>query len=1204
MAVLAGYPGAAMAQTLTFSPNPVAFSISGPGASAGPIAVTVNSPALSSISITGITTSDGTSWLCTVVSSSNTLNVFVGTGGGCSNVSTTQLAPNGSYTAQVTVQGNAGQFTGTFGVTLQVGGAGGLAANPSSVSFTENIPGQPSPASQTISATLNGSPIAITGANFTPNAGVPSFINASFNGGTVTLTVNTTVTTPGIYQGTETLVTSAGSINIPVTLTFGSGGSGLTATPNVVNFNVQTGGTTASQNVAITLNGAAVPINSVAASSGATWLLPSFQSNVAGNVNVGVNAAGLSAGMYNGLVTVVTPQGQVSFQVNLTVSGIPTLIVNPAALSFAYQIGTNNPSPQTISVTSNGTQVGFSVSPTTTTGGGQWLVVNPTGPAGNTPSIITVNVNPVGLAAGFTYQGNIQINTFGASTNSVINIPVSLLVSTNPILVANPASLSFTAQVGGGVAAQNLQLSSSSTPLNYTVTSSVTSPTGSTWLQVPTQVGTTPGVINIPVNLQTVPAVPGTYTGTITASAPSAGNSPVTVPVTLTITPGATLQLNPASVSFAYQIGQAQPASQAVTVSSNSGQLNYTITTQTNSGQTWLNVSANSGTTPGNFTIGVNTSGLTPGTYDGSVNVTPGNNPAQRIPVRLVVSNTALLVASPGSLTFSIPAGSGASSFQNVAVTSTDGSPISFTVTPSTSTGSNWLLASTASGTTAANLTFSANPNGLAIGTYSGTVTITATTPNVANSPQTIPVTLNITPTATLAVSPASLSFFQSINGSAPASQTLTVSSTGAPITFTANVTLFQGLNWLTVSPTNATVTPTSPAALTVAANASGLSPGTYNGQIALTSPGAANAVVINVTFTVSNTPTITISPASLAPVTFQIGGINPPGQPIAVSIAGGGAVAFSATASTTTGGNWLSVSPTNGTTPANVTVSFNPAGLAAGAYQGTVIITVAGATNSPVSLPITLTVTPGAVTGPTVAAIQNAASSAPTSLAPGLNILIYGANMGPTTLVPYQVGPNGALLTVLAGTQVTFDGIPAAIIYTRDTLVSVMVPYEIAGRVSSAMVVSFNGVASTPLPLRVVDVSPAIYSSNSTGSGQGAILNENFSINSPANPEATGHFIQIYGTGEGQTTPAGVDGLITSTQRPLPVPNLPVTVNIGGLEVPSSDISYAGEAPLNVSGVIQVNAKIPAGVGPGAVPVVIRVGGVPSQGNLTVSVR
>jgi uncharacterized protein (TIGR03437 family) len=571
--------------------------------------------------------------------------------------------------------------------------------------------------------------------------------------------------------------------------------------------------------------------------------------------------------------------------------------------------------------------------------------------------------------------------------------------------------------------------------------------------------------------------------------------------------------------------------------------------------------------------------------------------------VRLVVSNTALLVVSPGNLTFSAAQGSTSSSFQNVAVTSTDGSAINFNIAAATSTGANWLLASTSSGTTASNVTFSTNPNGLAIGSYTGTITITATTPNVANSPVTIPVTFNISPTATLTVSSTSLSFAQAINGSAPASQTLTVSSTGAPVTFFANVTLFQGLNWLTVSPTSATASPSSAATLTVTANGSGLSPGSYNGQIALSSPGASNAVVVNVTLTVSNIPTITISPASLVPVFFQIGGANPATQTIAVSLAGGGAVAFNASATVSSGTNWLSVSPTAGTTPANVTVSINPAGLPAGSYQGTVTITVAGATNSPITLPIGLTVAPAPITGPTVAAIQNAASSAPTSLAPGLNILIYGANMGPATLVPYQVGPNGALLTSLVGTQVAFDGIPAPIIFTRDTLVSVMVPYEIAGRMSSAMVVSYNGAPSTPLQLRVVDTAPGIYSANSSGSGQGAILNENFSVNSPANPESAGHYIQIYGTGEGQTSPQGVNGLITSLQR-LPTPNLPVTVTIGGLDVPASDIAYAGEAPLNVSGVIQVNAKIPNGVGPGAVTVVIKVGGVPSQANLTVSVR
>jgi uncharacterized protein (TIGR03437 family) len=136
------------------------------------------------------------------------------------------------------------------------------------------------------------------------------------------------------------------------------------------------------------------------------------------------------------------------------------------------------------------------------------------------------------------------------------------------------------------------------------------------------------------------------------------------------------------------------------------------------------------------------------------------------------------------------------------------------------------------------------------------------------------------------------------------------------------------------------------------------------------------------------------------------------------------------------------------------------------------------------------------------------------------------------------------------------------------------------------------------------VDSAPGIYTLTQTGSGQGAILNQNGTVNSASNPEVVGNYIQIFGTGEGQTSPQGVDGLILPSRLPLPVPNLLVEVSIGGIPIAASDINYAGEAPGEISGVIQVNAKIPAGVGTGPVPVVIKVGGVASQANVTVSVR
>jgi len=67
---------------------------------------------------------------------------------------------------------------------------------------------------------------------------------------------------------------------------------------------------------------------------------------------------------------------------------------------------------------------------------------------------------------------------------------------------------------------------------------------------------------------------------------------------------------------------------------------------------------------------------------------------------------------------------------------------------------------------------------------------------------------------------------------------------------------------------------------------------------------------------------------------------------------------------------------------------------------------------------------------------------------------------------------------------------------------------------------------------------------------------------------------------------------------------NLDLAIARYNLPIADTDINYAGEAPSLISGVIQVNAKIPAGVGPGPVAVVIKVGGVSSQANVTVSVR
>ena len=84
-------------------------------------------------------------------------------------------------------------------------------------------------------------------------------------------------------------------------------------------------------------------------------------------------------------------------------------------------------------------------------------------------------------------------------------------------------------------------------------------------------------------------------------------------------------------------------------------------------------------------------------------------------------------------------------------------------------------------------------------------------------------------------------------------------------------------------------------------------------------------------------------------------GGANPSGQALNITNTGGGTLNWTATSSQP----WLSISPASGTAPSSPVVSANIAGLAAGTYNGNITISATGATNSPLVVPVTLTVNP-----------------------------------------------------------------------------------------------------------------------------------------------------------------------------------------------------------------------------------------------------
>ena len=218
---------------------------------------------------------------------------------------------------------------------------------------------------------------------------------------------------------------------------------------------------------------------------------------------------------------------------------------------------------------------------------------------------------------------------------------------------------------------------------------------------------------------------------------------------------------------------------------------------------------------------------------------------------------------------------------------------------------------------------------------------------------------------------------------------------------------------------------------------------------------------------------------------------------------------------------------------------------------------------------------------------VDNAASFISGAVAPGEIVTIFGKNIGPASLAGLQLDSSGKVATSVAGTSVLFDGVPAPVVYASAGQTSVVVPYGVAGKATTRVFVQYNGQISTGIQLNVTDSSPALLTANSSGLGTVVAVNQDGSLNSPAHPAPKGSVVVFYATGEGQLVGGGVDGAVTGAQPATPV--LPVSLRIGGKP---AQLLYAGEAPGLVSGVLQINATIPADAESGdAVSVYLAVG-------------
>jgi uncharacterized protein (TIGR03437 family) len=673
-------------------------------------------------------------------------------------------------------------------------------------------------------------------------------------------------------------------------------------------------------------------------------------------------------------------------------------------------------------------------------------------------------------------------------------------------------------------------------------------------------------------------------------------------------------------------VGGTPPAGQTITLSStdSSTVISYNVTFATNNGgNSWLFASppaASTASGQNTVTVLVNPGLLSAGQYTGTITITASGATVPNSPLTIpVIFNVTAgtITLNPTTLSFAQSTGGSAPAAQTVQVTS-NGSPLSFSAAASVSSGTvNWLSVasgsggSTATGTTPGSLSVSVDGSKLNPGTYTGTITVTAPNANAA----TIGVTLTVN-AGTLGTTPTDLPtnglvFTQTAGLAAPAAQTFGVTGTPGVLTFNVTTSTSTGAGWFSAAVTtlpaqSSTSTGNTPATVSVTVNGGSLTPGTYKGTVTITSPGAAGSP-INVPITLNVVPgvTLNITPASPYSFNYTIGLSTGNTLSQAVSLTSSGSTAFTATAATKDGANWLSVSPASGTattTATTVTVTANPQGLlTAGIYSGTVTITSANAVN-PVTITVNLTVV--AIPAPVITGVKNSASYSAAAVSPGELIAVFGTNVGPLTQA-YGAVSGGKLSSNVSGFQVLFDGTPAPIYYALATQTAVFVPYEVAGRATTVITVVNQGVVSNALTYNVTAAVPGIFTQNSQGSGPGSILNQDYTVNGPTNGESAGRIIQIFMTGEGQTAQGGVTGaVVPSNGTGLKTPVLPVTGTIGGVAVTGSAVVYAGSAPGDVEGIMQVDLVIPAGLTPGPQPIVINVGSNSTQTGVTVQVK
>jgi len=818
--------------------------------------------------------------------------------------------------------------------------------------------------------------------------------------------------------------------------------------------------------------------------------------------------------------------------------------------------------------------------------------------SGGSPSYtFTGSTLPPGLS--LTAGGTL----FGTPTvANIYNIAITVTdqaqasVTTNLSLTVTPALKFVTtsplpSSVATAVYTQAIVATGGTVPYNFVVTDAP--PLGLTL--------TSDGILN------GVPSSIGTFTFTVLVTDHLSFTLTGQFKVTFTGAPPL-LQVSPSALSFSATGGNAPPPQSLSIVSTNGTAAGYAITVDSGTAgspaPSWLTVNPVTGTSPARVVVTANPAQLTGQSYKATIHVTVPKNTAQAsidIPVTFALATGSLLLQPlPQSLAFGANVQTPGIQQQTI-VLNNGGGAGSLNFTATIVGQSTWITGVTpASGSTAPNapvfVSLQINSQGLNVGAYHDILRVLAPSSSVD-----IPVSLFVASQGpVLALNVTGLRFqMRQGSGSIRPQNVPVLNLGGATVNWTAS--LLSGSNWLSVTTPTGTATPGQPGTLTLVPSSivATLPAGPQYALVqvsdgnSLNSPQYLAAVLDNQP--VASPPLPDPSPAGLF---FNSSSSS---KQVLVYTSTTTSIGFQASASTTDGAPWLSVSPSSGiastSSPGQLSVSVNSSGLTLGGiYSGSVNIGMSGVLRV---VNVTLVVTPPGFQP----AIEKspADTSHATSSCTGSALAITETGLANNFAVPagwpaalvVQLNdncgnsvPNGSVVASFSNGDppLSLHGDQSTSVYSATWQPGVVQPQMTialqgtAGNLRPAtaqLIGAINANSATP-PTLLPNGTLHIFFNESTAQALGAGL-------------APGNVAQVYGTGLAPS-------LVGSSTVPLQNQIAGTLMLIGGIQAPIFFVSQspiAVEVPAELSPNQQYSAIVSAN---GALSLPITISVVPLQ--------